>query len=183
MLGQGSTGAANDLAKATDLAIKMVREFGLSSAVGPVGYPSGGSVFLDGGGGAFSSRPFAEQTQAAIDAEVSRLLGEAEHRAMAVLNEHREVLDRLVDLLLAKETVDGSEVYALAGRSEPVGGAGVTMAPDRKVAAADDSNTDVKSTFGRKSPRVSLRTVGSTPKRWTAVFPRLRVSAWLRSTG
>src|ERR1019366_5571703 len=67
VLGQGSTGAANDLAKATDLAIKMVREFGLSPAVGPVGYPVGGSMFLGEGGGAFSSRPFAEQTQAAID--------------------------------------------------------------------------------------------------------------------
>ena len=152
VLGQGSTGAASDLAKATDLAIKMVREFGLSSAVGPVGYPSGGSVFLDGGGGAFSSRPFAEQTQAAIDSEVSRLLGEAEDRAVSVLNEHREVLDRLVDLLLAKEIVDGSEVYALAGRSEPVGGAGVTMAPDRAVPVADDSNTDVKSHSAKNPP-------------------------------
>ena len=46
VLGQGSTGAANDLASATDLAIKMVREFGLSSKLGPVGYPEGGSMFL-----------------------------------------------------------------------------------------------------------------------------------------
>ena len=49
--GQGSTGAANDLASATDLAIKMVREFGLSSKLGPVGYPEGGAAFLGGGGG------------------------------------------------------------------------------------------------------------------------------------
>ncbi len=76
--GQGSTGAANDLAGATDLATKMVREFGLSPTLGPVGYPEGGSVFLGGGGHGLSSRPFAEATQAAIDAEVSRLLREAE---------------------------------------------------------------------------------------------------------
>src|SRR5207344_1447223 len=69
-LQQGSTGAANDLASATDLAIKMVREFGLSSKLGPVGYPEGGSVFLGGGGGqGLSSRPFAEATQATIDSE------------------------------------------------------------------------------------------------------------------
>src|ERR1019366_2845080 len=49
-LGQGSTGAANDLAGATDLATKMTREFGLSAAIGPVGYPEGGSVFLGGAG-------------------------------------------------------------------------------------------------------------------------------------
>ena len=95
VLGQGSTGAANDLAQATDLAVKMVREFGLSSAIGPVGYPLGGSVFLGGGGGEMTSRPFAEQTQAAIDAEVARLLREAERRATELLKEHREDLDRL----------------------------------------------------------------------------------------
>ena len=134
-LGQGSTGAANDLATATDLAVKMVREFGLSSAIGPVGYPEGGSVFL-GGGGAFSSRPFAEQTQAAIDAEVSRLLREAEQRALELLKAHREELNRLVDLLLSEETVDGSAVYAIAGRPEPTSphGEGMTVAPGRAAA-------------------------------------------------
>jgi cell division protease FtsH len=133
VLGQGSTGASNDLAKATDLATKMVREFGLSPALGPVGYPSGGSVFL-GGGSEFSSRPFAEQTQAAIDGEVSRLLREAEERALGVLREHRDVLDELVELLLANETVDGSAVYELAGRPEPTDGAGRTLAPERAAA-------------------------------------------------
>jgi len=136
VLGQGSTGASNDLAKATDLATKMVREFGLSSILGPVGYPSGGSVFLGEGGAGFSSRPFAEQTQAVIDAEVARLLREAEKRAIGILKEHLDVLDHLVELLVAKETVDGSEIYALAGRPEPVGGAGMTVAPDRSVSTA-----------------------------------------------
>lgn len=131
VFGQGSTGAANDLAKATELATKMVREFGLSEKVGPVGYPSGGSVFLGGGGNALSSRPFAEQTQAAVDGEVARLLREAEHQAVGVLTEHRSSLDQLVELLLTNETVDGSEVYAIAGRTEPEIGAGMTLAPER----------------------------------------------------
>jgi cell division protease FtsH len=136
VLGQGSTGAANDLAKATDLATKMVREFGLSSALGPVGYPAGGSVFLGEGSSGFSSRPFAEQTQAAIDTEVARMLREAEQKAVAVLKEHREVLDKLVELLVANETIDGSQVYALVGRPEPAeAAAGMTMAPDRAVSA------------------------------------------------
>jgi cell division protease FtsH len=134
VLGQGSTGASNDLAKATEIATKMVREFGLSAAIGPVGYPSGGSVFLGDGGNAFSSRPFAENTQAAIDAEVSRMLREAEKRSVAILKEHRDVLDKVTDLLVANETVDGSQIYALAGRPEPSTGAGVTMAPDRAAA-------------------------------------------------
>ena len=116
VLGQGSTGAANDLASATDLAIKMVREFGLSSKLGPVGYPEGGSVFLGGGGGpGLSSRPYAESTQAVIDAEVSRLVREAEQNAISLIRAHQRDLDRLADLLVEKETVDGDEVYRLLG--------------------------------------------------------------------
>ena len=140
VIGQGSTGAANDLAGATDLATKMVREFGLSEKLGPVGYPEGGSVFLGGGGPGVSSRPFAEATQAEIDREVSQLLRQAEQRAIELLNEHRAQLDSLVSLLLEKETVDGADVYRLTGQpdrgatSPPV--PPMTVAP-RRAAAAD----------------------------------------------
>jgi cell division protease FtsH len=119
-LGQGSTGAANDLASATDLATKMVREFGLSPALGPVGYPEGGSVFLGGGGSGLSSRPFAEDTQAKIDSEVARLLREAEQSAVDTIRSHHYELGQLVSLLLETETVDGSEVYRIVGRPVPV---------------------------------------------------------------
>ncbi len=119
-MGQGSTGAANDLASATQLAIKMIREFGLSSKLGPVGYPEGGSVFLGGGGGpGLSSRPFAESTQAEIDTEVSRLLREAEERAVSLIRAHHDELCQLADLLIERETVDGGEVYRLLGRPVP----------------------------------------------------------------
>ncbi len=131
VLGQGSTGAANDLAKATELATKMVREFGLSAELGPVGYPLGGSAFLGSDGAEFSTRPFAERTQAVVDAEVARLLRDAEDRATATLRAHRPVLDRLVTLLLSEETVDGSVVYRLAGRPEPATGTARTVAPGR----------------------------------------------------
>jgi cell division protease FtsH len=135
-LGQGSTGASNDLAQATELATKMVREFGLSEVLGPVGYPEGGSVFLGGGGAGLSSRPFAEATQAIIDAEVAQLLREAEQRATELLGNHRDELQGLVDLLLEQETVDGTAVYGLAGVPVPTDSSGgATMAP-RRVAAA-----------------------------------------------
>ncbi len=141
VLGQGSTGAANDLAGATDLAIKMVREFGLSETLGPIGYPEGGSVFLGGGGPAMSSRPFAEATQAEIDREVAQLLRQAEERAKELLKAHRSALDALVDLLLEMETVDGADVYRLTGQPDRSATAApahepVTVAP-RAVAAAD----------------------------------------------
>jgi cell division protease FtsH len=135
-LGQGSTGAANDLASATDLATKMVREFGLSPALGPVGYPEGGSVFLGGGGSGLSSRPFAEATQATIDVEVARLLREAEQSAVALIRVHRAELGELVTLLLEKETVDGAEVYRIVGRPVPERRADeLTVAPHRATAS------------------------------------------------
>jgi cell division protease FtsH len=96
----------------------MIREFGLSKTLGPIGYPEGGSSFLGGGGAAFSSRPFAEATQAEIDNEVSRLLRQAEERATALLKDHRPELDSLVELLLEMETVDGTQVYRIAGRPD-----------------------------------------------------------------
>ena len=119
-LNQGSTGAANDLASATELATRMVREFGLSEALGPVGYPEGGSVFLGGGGGSgLSSRPFAEATQATIDTEVARLLRQAESSAVELIRSHRAELDRLVELLVEHETVDGEAVYRIVGKPVP----------------------------------------------------------------
>jgi cell division protease FtsH len=144
VLGQGSTGAANDLAGATDLATKMVREFGLSETLGPVGYPEGGSVFLGSGGPGMSSRPFAEATQAEIDREVAKLLREAEKRATELLRGHRSILDALTNLLLEDETVDGTEVYRLAGlpdrsAASPSMTPPTTVAP-RAVAAADSSH-------------------------------------------
>ncbi|HEY6497169.1 MAG TPA: ATP-dependent zinc metalloprotease FtsH [Trebonia sp.] len=142
VLGQGSTGAGNDLAGATDLAVKMVREFGMSPVLGPVGYPEGGSVFLGGGGSGMSSRPFAEATQAAIDGEVSKLLREAEERAVNLLNANRGALDGLVNLLLERETVDGSDVYRLAGRpdrSVSLSAPAVVLAPH--AATSSDGST------------------------------------------
>jgi len=141
VLGQGSTGAANDLAGATELAIKMVREFGLSDTLGPIGYPDGGSVFLGGGGPAMSSRPFAEATQAEIDREVSKLLRQAEERATELLRGHRSQLDALVNLLLEMETVDGSDVYRLLGLPDrgataPPSHEPITVGP-RAMAASD----------------------------------------------
>ncbi|MFF9136752.1 ATP-dependent zinc metalloprotease FtsH [Streptomyces albogriseolus] len=151
-LGQGSTGAANDLAGATELATKMVREFGLSTSLGPVGYPQGGSVFLGSGGSALSSRPFAEATQAAIDTEVARLLRDAEQHATGLLEAHRDALRRLVELLLEQETVDGTAVYNLLGTRHPdEHAAGTTMAP-RRVSVAKEPTAHRSGSGGPAAP-------------------------------
>ena len=110
VFGHGSTGASNDLSEATQLAIRMVREFGLSPALGPVGYSTESPRYLGGPIEDGLQRPYSEETQRIVDEEVSRLLREAEERAVAMLNEHREQLDWLAARLLENETVDGKVV-------------------------------------------------------------------------
>jgi cell division protease FtsH len=112
VFGQASTGAADDLQSATSLAVRMVREFGLSPRLGPVAYPTA-PTGLDG-----DDRPYAEQTQRLVDNEVARLLREAEHHAGLLITQRRGALDLLSQRLLTDETVDGHVVYELL-RTEP----------------------------------------------------------------
>jgi cell division protease FtsH len=139
VFGQTSTGASNDLAGATDLAMRMVREFGMSETLGPVGFASGSPMFL--GGEEVRSRPYAEATQRVVDEEVGKLLREAEGRAEAMLTEHRHALDRLTKLLLERETVDGTDVDGVLGRipgqHQPIGATGHAASPADAAGPAD----------------------------------------------
>lgn len=108
MLGEASTGAADDLSGATQLAVKMVRDWGLSPRLGPIGYPAAGPGYLGEGGPA--GRPYAESTQRAIDEEVARLLADAEARATRLLESNRAGLDALTTLLIERETISGQDI-------------------------------------------------------------------------
>jgi len=117
VLAEPSTGAANDLAGATELATHMVREWGFSAEVGPISYgPEGPSR-----DNPFAGRPYAEETQRSIDQEVARLLRAAEDTATTLLRGHRETLDRVIDLLLERETIDGADLAAIVGTSGQAG--------------------------------------------------------------
>jgi cell division protease FtsH len=109
-IGEASSGAADDLAKATEIATRMVRELGMSVVVSPVGYPTSKDYL---GIGAASGHEFSDATQRAIDAEVAGLVIHAQERAEAVLRTHRSELDQLMAMLLEQETVDGDAVYGL----------------------------------------------------------------------
>jgi cell division protease FtsH len=111
VFGETSTGASDDLAGATALATRMVREFGMSTVLGPVGFGTGNPTYL--GGEQVTSRPYAEATQRVIDREVAALLREAERRAVTLLTDRRDALNRLTELLLERETVDGADVDAI----------------------------------------------------------------------
>ena len=123
VLGEASSGAASDLAGATELAERMVREYGMSARLGPVGFATGSPMYL--GTEEVRSRAYADETQKVIDEEVANLLRQAERTATALLADHRAALDRLADDLVAHETLDGAAVQAaLTGAAEPTGPVG-----------------------------------------------------------
>jgi cell division protease FtsH len=143
VLGEASSGAASDLAGATELAQRMVRDYGMSARLGPVGFASGSPMYL--GNEEVRSRSYADDTQRVIDEEVANLLREAEQRALALLTDNRAALDRLVADLLAHETVDGSAVNAAiagtAGASAPAGSGGPVREPQHQVVTTAATST------------------------------------------
>src|SRR5438874_5861873 len=117
-----STGANNDLVGCTELARKMVREWGMSSRVGPMAWGSQGMVFL--GEDLMHTRDYSDETARVIDEEVEHILREQEERARETLSRNRAGLDAVARALLEQETVDGAEVGRLvdeaAGRPTPL---------------------------------------------------------------
>ena len=117
--GEVSTGAQNDLQRATDIARAMVTEFGMSDALGVVNYNGHKrSAFLDN---PFMQErgQYAEDTAQKIDAEVKRILTAAHDEARRILRDHRQVLDELSERLLVKEVIEGDELRALMGPIPP----------------------------------------------------------------
>jgi cell division protease FtsH len=106
-----STGANNDLVGSTELARKMVQEWGMSDRVGPRAWGSEGAVFL--GEDLLRSRDYSDETARVIDEEVERILREQENRARRLLEQHRPGLDALAAALLERETVSGAEAGRL----------------------------------------------------------------------
>lgn len=112
MLGNISSGAANDLEQATRLAKMMVTQWGMSDVIGPVHFRIGSEhPFL--GYELTQERDFSEDTAKKIDEEVRRIIGSAEERTDRVLRENREALERLTQVLLEKEALDRQEVDSL----------------------------------------------------------------------
>jgi cell division protease FtsH len=120
VFGQFTTGAGNDIKQASNLARRMVTEFGMSDVIGPISYASDEeSVFL---GRDFTSRSrnYSETIANQIDDEVRKFILSSHDEARRLLTENRDALDRLALALLERETIDGEEVDALvAGRDLP----------------------------------------------------------------
>ena len=126
-----STGANDDLVGATQLARKMVREWGMSDRLGPMAWGSQGEVFL--GEEIVSAREYSDETARLIDEEVERILRRQEQRCRVLLGEHRDALDLVARALLDQETIPGSEVQRLVDVARTNGSA---VAGGAAVAAA-----------------------------------------------
>ncbi len=121
-IGDVSTGAQNDLQRASDIARAMVTEYGMSETLGAVSFDTHtNNPFLDlpiGG----QRGNYAEETAREIDTEVRRMVDAAHQRARALLTEHRETLDRVARRLLEKEVIEGDELRAIVERRTADGG-------------------------------------------------------------
>ena len=106
VLGTISTGASDDIQKATELVRRMVTEFGMSEKLGSVRYAGQQLMYL--GNAVQDNSRLSPQTEEIIDSEVRRMLTEQLERALALLSEHQRALEHLAEQLLAQETVDGA---------------------------------------------------------------------------
>src|SRR3954453_7590319 len=114
--GHLNSGAANDLEQATMIARRMVREWGMSQAVGPMAWSGHQQVFL-GEDLMTQGREYSDDTAKMIDEEIFRILHEQEARAYEILGKHRKALERVAEALLERETIDGSEVASIVHES------------------------------------------------------------------
>ena len=118
-MGDISTGASNDIERATDIARKMVTKYGMSEKLGPISFGSGNDeVFL---GKEFGhTRNYSEKVAAEIDAEIERIINEAYSRTQTILTEHMDKLEAVAQRVFEKEKIEGDEFRRIMnGEPEP----------------------------------------------------------------
>ena len=115
VFGSKSSGAANDIERATDIARKMVTMFGMSDKYGMMGLATVQNQYLDGQMGLTC----AQDTAAGIDNEVRSIIDRCHADAIRTLEEHRELLDKIASYLLEKETITGAEMVAIIQGRDP----------------------------------------------------------------
>jgi cell division protease FtsH len=128
VFGEISTGAENDIEKATNIARKMVKEYGMSERLGTVALGHKEElVFL--GREIGEQKNYSEKTAEAIDEEIRVLIDEGYQRAVTLLQDHRDVLDRIAKALIQFETLDGDNLERVFRGEPPVEGGPVAEPP------------------------------------------------------
>ncbi len=120
-----STGAANDIEKATDIARRMVRQWGMSETLGPINYgDSHKEVFL---GKDYSHiREYSEETALQIDIEVRNIIMTCMENAKKIINEKSSILHRLAEVLIEKESLNATEIHEIIGYEQPFPGMAIS---------------------------------------------------------
>ena len=121
VLGDVSTGASNDIQRASQIAHKMVAVYGMSEKIGAVSFDSGHEVFI--GRTMSQGRSYSEQVAAQIDEEVRAVIGDAYRRCEEILQRDRAQLETVAQYLLDHETMDRAAFLAVFGEAEPSEGA------------------------------------------------------------
>ena len=113
-----TSGASDDIEKATDIARKMVTVYGMSDSMGPIAFgQKEEAIFL--GREIAQHRDYSEKTAIKIDEEVQRIVDEAYSTAKGILREHEDLLHKIAETLLEKETLDGKEIDAIIEATKP----------------------------------------------------------------
>ncbi len=113
---EASTGASNDLERVTELARRMVTEFGMSTKLGPVRYASPSAMYLQTGSSGRTD--LSPETIAAIDEEIRTLVLEAQDRVKSILVEHESVLHEMARILQEQEVISGEDIRGIVARTE-----------------------------------------------------------------
>ena len=151
VFGDTTTGASNDIEKATALARAMVTQYGMSEKLGPLTFGKKEEmIFL--GREISEQRNYSDEVAAKIDAEVREIIDRAYDRAKAALNEQREVLDRLAALLIEKETIEGEEFEALFAGILPPRGASPTPRRAGEAEAGGEADVPTAEPKRRRKP-------------------------------
>jgi cell division protease FtsH len=108
-----TTGAANDLQRATDLAERMVTTYGMSKVLGPLAYEKGGGNSFLGDGMGNPRRQVSDETAKAIDEEVKEIVEKAHEQALAILKDNRELLETIAKQILETEVIEGDRLQEL----------------------------------------------------------------------
>lgn len=114
VFGNVTTGAANDIEKATEIARSMITRYGMSKKFGLMGLATIESQYLEGR----AALNCSDQTAAEIDAEVVEILKESYDKALSLLRENRELMDKLAEFLIEKETITGKEFMEIFRREK-----------------------------------------------------------------
>lgn len=120
VFGSITTGASNDLQRATDLAERMVTTYGMSKVLGPLAYQQGQQAMFLGNGAPNPRRLVSEDTAKAIDSEVKEIVETAHEQALEILKQNRDLLEAIATQLLETEVIEGDKLNSLLSQVQPV---------------------------------------------------------------